>query len=74
MQTEYPLSDYAKNNDIAKKERLDIYLRYNLTNAIKKSGNKVVEIFIENKVLLEEHNQQPQKYYNACVDGRKASH
>lgn len=72
MQTECPLSDYAKNNDIAKKERLDIYLRYNLTNAIKKSGNKVVEIFIENKVLSEEHNLQPQKYYNACVDGWKA--
>ena len=71
-QTEYPLCDYAKNNDIDKKERLDIYLRYNLANAIKKNGNKVLEIFIENKVLSKEHNQQTQKYYDTCVDGRRA--
>ena len=71
-QTEYSLSDYVKNNSIDKNERLDIYLRYNLANAIKKSGNKVIEVFIENKVLSKEHNQQTQKYYNTCVDGRKA--
>ena len=71
-QTEYSLSDYVKNNSIDKKERLDIYLRYNLTNAIKKNGNKVIEIFIENKVLSKEHNQQTRKYYDTCVDGRKA--
>lgn len=71
-QTEYPLCDYAKNNDIDKKERLDIYLRYNLANAIKKNGNKVLEIFIENKVLSKEHDQQTQKYYDTCVDGRRA--
>ncbi len=71
-QTEYSLSDYVKNNSIDKKERLDIYLRYNLANAIKKNGNKVIEIFIENKVLSKENNQQTQKYYDTCVDGRKA--
>lgn len=71
-QTEYSLCDYAKNYSIDKKERLDIYLRYNLANAIKKSGNKVIEIFIENKVLSKEHNQQTQKYYDTCVDRRKA--
>lgn len=71
-QTEYSLCDYAKNNSIDKKERLDIYLRYNLANTIKKSGNKVIEIFIENKVLSKEYNQQTQKYFDTCVDGRRA--
>lgn len=69
-QTEYLLCDYTKDNSIDKKERLDIYLRYNLANAIKKKGK--IEIFIENKVLSKEHNQQTQKYYDTCVDGRKA--
>ena len=71
-QTEYPLCDYAKNDSIDKKERLDVYLRYNLANTIKSSRNKVIEIFIENKVLSMEHDQQTQKYYDACSDGRKA--
>lgn len=71
-QTEYSLCDYAKNNSIDKKERLDIYLRYNLANTIKKRGNKVIEIFIENKVLSKEYDQQTQKYYDTCVDGRRA--
>ena len=71
-QTEYPLCDYVKNDSIDKKERLDIYLRYNLANTIKRSGNKNIEIFIENKVLSVEHDQQTQKYYETCCDGRKA--
>ena len=71
-QTEYPLCDYAKNDSIDKKERLDVYLRYNLANTIKSSRNRVIEIFIENKVLSMEHDQQTQKYYDACSDGRKA--
>lgn len=74
-QTEYPLCSYKKNKSIDKKERLDIYLRYNLAFAIKsnesKRGKRVVEIFIENKVLSKEHNQQTQTYYDTCVDGKK---
>lgn len=73
-QTEYPLCTYKKNKSIDKKERLDIYLRYNLAFAIKsnesKRGKKTIEIFIENKVLSREHNQQTQTYYDTCVEGR----
>lgn len=44
-QTEYPLNSYIKdytNNagcDVDNKKRLDIFLRYNLASALKKSGN-----------------------------------
>ncbi|MBQ1610949.1 MAG: PD-(D/E)XK nuclease family protein, partial [Muribaculaceae bacterium] len=77
-QTEYPLNSYIKdyaNNagcDVDNKKRLDIFLRYNLASTLKKSGNKIVEIFIENKVLSNEHNQQTQTYYDICADNRRA--
>jgi hypothetical protein len=74
-QTEYPLCTYKNDKRIDTKERLDIYLRYNLAFAIKsndgKRGKKVIEIFIENKVLSREHDQQTQTYYDTCVEGRK---
>lgn len=77
-QTELALSNYLKDycgkpaSDADGKKRLDIYLRYNLASALKRSGNQVVEIFIENKCLAKEHNQQTQIYYDKCSDQRRA--
>ncbi len=77
-QTEYPLNsyleDYGKkvNANFDKKQRLDVFLRYNLTSTLKKKGNRIVEVFIENKVLSKEHDNQTQHYYESCADGRKA--
>lgn len=77
-QTEYSLTnylkDYVKNAGccIDNKKRLDIYLRYNLASTLKNCGNKIVEIFIENKVLSNEHDQQTQIYYDSCADKRRA--
>lgn len=77
-QTEYSLANYLEvygkkcDKDIDEKQRLDIFLRYNLSSALKKSGNKAIEIILENKVLAKEHNQQTQTYYDICADGRRA--
>ena len=77
-QTEYSLNSYLKdygkkdNTIFDKKQRLDIFLRYNLASTLKKNGKKIVEVFIENKVLAQEHDNQTQQYYESCVDGRKA--
>ena len=77
-QTEYFLTSYLKeygkksDDGIDKRQRLDIFLRYNLASTLKKNGNKAIEIIIENKVLSLEHDQQTQVYYDTCSDGRKA--
>lgn len=76
-QTEYPLSAYLKDygkksDDLNNKQRLDVFLRYNLATALKKNGNKTIEIIIENKVLSKEHDRQTQTYYDICSDGRRA--
>ena len=77
-QVEYPLSKYVKtytgnkNSVIDSKDKLDIYLRYNLESRVKSHGRRCVEIFIENKVLSQEHNYQTQTYYDNCVNGKQA--
>ena len=77
-QVEYPLTSYLstytknKNSDIDSRNRLDIYLRYNLETGLKAYGRRCVEVFIENKVLSQEHDNQTQIYYDNCVNGRQA--
>lgn len=77
-QVEYPLSSYLrtytgnKNSQSDIGNRLDIYLRYNLASALKTHGNKCVELFVENKVLSQEHDNQTQIYYDNCVNGKQA--
>ena len=57
------------------KKRLDVFLRYSLANTkekIKENFKQNLEIFIENKVLSTESDNQTIDYYNCCK--KKTAH
>lgn len=70
---ELPVKEYQKmynvNNTINtdKNDRIDIYIRYELTTPI--AGRDTLEIFIENKVNSSEFDSQTLRYFEACDNG-----
>lgn len=60
---------YNVNNTINtdKNDRIDIYIRYELTTPI--AGRDTLEIFIENKVNSSEFDSQTLRYFEACDNG-----
>ena len=70
---ELPVKEYQKmynvNNTINtdKNDRIDIYIRYELTTPI--AGRDTLEIFIENKVNSSEFDSQTLRYFEECDNG-----
>ena len=70
---EQPVKEYQKmynvNNTINtdKNDRIDIYIRYELTTPI--AGRDTLEIFIENKVNSSEYDSQTLRYFEVCDNG-----
>ena len=70
---ELPVKEYQKlynvNNTIStdKNDRIDIYIRYELTTPI--AGRDTLEIFIENKVNSSEFDSQTLRYFEECDNG-----
>lgn len=76
VKTEYTISqylkDYASTAQSTSKERIDIFLRFDVAGT-GQYGKHAVEVFIENKVDSCEHEGQTQSYYHQCADGRRAA-
>ena len=70
---ELPVKEYQKkfghnqNKTSEKDDRIDIYLRYSLSNPI--AGRNTLEVFIENKVNSAEFDSQTVRYYENCNNG-----
>lgn len=70
-QTELPIYTYLREpgkSDL----RLDVYLKYSLSETLKYHGRKCIEFFIENKVLAKEHDKQTQSYFDFVSNGKSA--
>ena len=71
-QTELPIDTYL--GEPGKTDlRLDVYLKYSLSETLKHHGRKCIEFFIENKVLAKEHDKQTQSYFDFVSNGKSAT-
>lgn len=70
-QTELPIDSYLRKPEVSD-QRLDVYLKYSLAGNLKSYGRRIVEFFIENKVLAKEHDKQTQAYYDSVSSKKRA--